>query len=92
MSKARVPQPDFPDIVYLKGNPVDGFTKADYVARVKKNGSVTYEMDTKDEIELTSDEATKIAATMKKYGDAKGVAVDVALKEEVTADEVAIRK
>lgn len=83
-----VPQPDFPDIVYLKGNPVDGFTKADFIARTNKNGSVTYEMETKDEVELTAEESTKIAATMKKYGDAKGVAVDVALKEIAPDDAV----
>lgn len=90
MSKTRIPQPDFPDIVYLKGNPVDGFTKADFIARTNKNGSVTYEMDSKDEVELTAEESTKIAATMQKFATKKGVAVDIALKEAVA--DVAVKK
>jgi hypothetical protein len=87
MSKLRVPQPDFPDIVHFKGSPEAGFVEATFVARVNKNGSVTYEMDTKGEVELTADESTKIAAVMQKFATKKGVAVDVALKEAV-ADEV----
>jgi hypothetical protein len=80
-----VPQPDFPDITYFKGSHADGFVRVDFVARVNRDGSVTYEMDTKDEVELTVKESTDIAAVMKRYGDKKGVAVDVALKE-VTQD------
>lgn len=88
MRAITVPQPDFPDITYMKGDPVGGFEVVTFIARATKGGVVTYEATFKGGAELTVDESAKIAATMKKYGDAKSVAVDVALKEIAPDDAV----
>lgn len=80
MSKKKVPQPDFPDIVVMEGNPVDGYSVMTIRASAPRGGRVKYIAEYEGEIELTAEVATKVAATMKSFGDKRGVAIDLELK------------
>lgn len=75
-----VPQPEFPEIAYVKGGPL-GMCQMTIFTPSVRGEIVTYEMHTVGDADAISEpEAAKLASMMKSFADKRGMSVDVSAK------------